>query len=98
MGYLAQYGKQLAERDGGWYCHYCHLPLVNTSPNQIIWRSLGYGIATVDHKNPSCRGGADTLPNMVLCCKRCNEKKGQMSYSRYYQQTANRRRKRKIRH
>ena len=96
MGYLAQFGQQLAARDGGWYCHYCHLPLVDDTPrNQQIWRSLGHGIATVDHKTPSAKGGGDCLSNMVLACRRCNEEKGHMSYQRYRLKTFNRRLKRK---
>lgn len=32
--------------------------------------------ATIDHVLPRSRGGADTWENLVACCQRCNNKKG----------------------
>lgn len=97
MAYLAEWGQRLASRDGGWICHYCGLPLVRAQPKkQEILRSHGYGIATVDHKNPSSRGGRDCLHNFVLACRRCNQEKGKMPYEKYYQQTVRRRYRRRM--
>lgn len=31
---------------------------------------------TIDHVQPKSRGGADTWENLVACCLRCNNKKG----------------------
>jgi 5-methylcytosine-specific restriction endonuclease McrA len=34
------------------------------------------GNLTIDHIIPKSRGGEDTWENMVVCCARCNHKKG----------------------
>jgi 5-methylcytosine-specific restriction endonuclease McrA len=34
------------------------------------------GSMTIDHIIPKSRGGADTWENMVVCCSRCNNRKG----------------------
>lgn len=36
----------------------------------------GKAAATVDHVVPKSRGGQDSWENMVACCLRCNNKKG----------------------
>lgn len=36
----------------------------------------GSGAATIDHVLPRSRGGADTWENLVACCQRCNNVKG----------------------
>ena len=36
----------------------------------------GGGATTVDHVMPRSRGGADTWANLVACCVRCNNDKG----------------------
>lgn len=36
----------------------------------------GRGAATVDHVLPRSRGGSDTWDNLVACCIRCNNQKG----------------------
>ncbi len=42
------------------------------------------GIAdTVDHVTPRCEGGKSTLENLVACCKRCNNLKGDMSVEEF---------------
>jgi len=41
---------------------------------------------TVDHKTPLVRGGSNTRENTVPCCKKCNNKKGRMTYSEYMKQ------------
>lgn len=49
---------ELAERDGGWFCAYCHEPL--------------NGTYHVDHVYPASKGGSDNLENLVLACPPCN--------------------------
>ena len=34
---------------------------------------------SLDHDRPRSRGGRHTLPNLVVCCLRCNEVKGQLT-------------------
>lgn len=36
----------------------------------------GNAATTVDHVQPRSRGGADSWENLVACCLRCNNKKG----------------------
>lgn len=40
-------------------CHYCDAPLTMANAHR-------------DHKTPTCRGGADTIDNIVPSCQRCN--------------------------
>jgi hypothetical protein len=51
----------LFEREGG-SCAYCGC-------------AVALEEATRDHILPRCRGGQDTWENLVLACKRCNNKK-----------------------
>jgi 5-methylcytosine-specific restriction endonuclease McrA len=44
-----------------WYCG-CELSLAK-------W-------ATIDHETPRSRGGADEPENVLLSCRRCNQRKG----------------------
>ena len=34
---------------------------------------------SLDHDRPRSRGGRHSLPNLVCCCRRCNEVKGQLT-------------------
>ena len=34
---------------------------------------------SLDHNRPRSRGGRHSLPNLVCCCRRCNEVKGQLT-------------------
>jgi 5-methylcytosine-specific restriction endonuclease McrA len=36
----------------------------------------GKGASTIDHVLPRSRGGADSWENLVACCLRCNNVKG----------------------
>lgn len=47
-------------------CRYCRIALSGVS-----W--------SLDHQIPLSRGGCNDLSNLVLCCKRCNRAKGNMS-------------------
>jgi 5-methylcytosine-specific restriction endonuclease McrA len=81
----------LAKRDGGWYCHYCHLPISRQPDSVLVFRN-----ATVDHRVAKATGGReDDTSNMVLCCDVCNQRKGTMSYRAFRQRTAHLRRKRR---
>ena len=56
------------------------------SRNNILWRDKNQcqycGVIesprdmTIDHVIPRSRGGENTWSNLVTCCKRCNQKKG----------------------
>lgn len=84
---LKQFGGILAYRDGGWYCHYCHIPLVR----KVLVVSPDYAQATIDHKEALAKGGADATPNMVLACEKCNWEKADRDYTEFYIATADRR-------
>ncbi len=75
--------RRLAFRDGPW-CHYClvDLPLYEPHTGATI-SGCGDGWAGIDHKEPLSRGGSDTLDNMVLCCRPCNDAKADMSYAEF---------------
>jgi 5-methylcytosine-specific restriction endonuclease McrA len=59
---------------------------IRPSRNNILWRDKNQcqycGIIesprdmTIDHVIPRSRGGENTWTNLVTCCKRCNQKKG----------------------
>ena len=59
---------------------------VTASRKNIFWRDNGQcqycGIIeppkdmTIDHIVPRARGGENTWTNLVTCCKKCNQKKG----------------------
>lgn len=78
--YIRRYGRMLARRDGGWYCHYCHIA-ISRKPN------LPYQVrkATVDHVVAIANGGCEEedTSNMVLCCDICNQRKGTMAYASF---------------
>lgn len=66
----------LVERDGA-ICHYCGVALVE--PRGGFTEN---GI-TIDHVNPSAKGGGHNLVNMVLSCPRCNSSKGAKHYQEF---------------
>lgn len=84
--HVQQFGKYLAKRDGGWYCHYCHVTLIRKrdedAPRRHAKRDK-VSIATVDHKKPLTKGGLDEPHNMVLACEDCNHAKGEMEYTEF---------------
>lgn len=43
-------------------CYYCHRPIV--------------GVWVTDHIIPLFRGGTSAYKNLVVCCWKCNERKG----------------------
>jgi hypothetical protein len=79
-----------AERDGGWFCHYCGCPLAGAAtPEKLVryWMNDGWSISinpkyrsthwvNLDHVVPRCRGGSNELENLVLACGQCNSRKG----------------------
>lgn len=71
--------KQVEARDGT-ACHYCGgetfvLPVgVPFDTDQLKAER------TLDHRVPVSRGGTDTLDNLVIACRTCNNRKGTRSY------------------
>lgn len=53
--------KQIFNLYGG-VCQYCH-------------KDIKFSLATKDHVSPRSKGGADYDSNIVLACKKCNNKK-----------------------
>jgi 5-methylcytosine-specific restriction endonuclease McrA len=71
---------QLAARQG-MTCHYCGVEL--TAPSQHCAT-----MPTLDHVVAKKNGGTDELSNLVLCCSRCNSRKGsKRSHDEYYEMT-----------
>lgn len=68
--YLSKPYTQLAERDGGWYCHYCHARLA----------PVGLMMPTLDHILAQSKGGTDDIDNLVLACGPCNSAKRDRPY------------------
>lgn len=55
----------LIKRDGC-KCGYC-------------FREINKHHLTIDHIVPLAQGGSDSLVNKILCCRKCNELKGDMT-------------------
>lgn len=55
---------------GACTCPYCQNPL---TPKTFA----------VDHRQPVSRGGSSALDNLIPCCKRCNETKGELSEAEF---------------
>lgn len=45
--------------------------------------TIGRKGGSLDHLTPVSRGGADTVGNLVLCCKPCNDRKGPRTATEY---------------
>ena len=69
-GFKSSVQKGLLRNRDGWMCAYCG-------------RWLTIEDMTIDHVQPSLRGGPDTLENTVLCCLGCNTRKGDMNDLEY---------------
>lgn len=94
--YLKRYGSQIAERDGGWNCHYCNIPLKSGEPvtltqvdaiNHVTGETYrryvsksGFDHPTVDHIETRKSGGSDDLSNLVLACYCCNTARNEKPY------------------
>ena len=52
-------------------CIYCRGPLT--------MKGTGVTRATLDHRVPLARGGSNGRENLVVCCQRCNNKKGSLT-------------------
>lgn len=65
--------RHLLVRESG-RCHYCGLgvEILDDTPNHP--RN-----ATIDHKHPISRGGANDRANLVLACALCNHRKADMT-------------------
>ena len=74
--------KKKRENGGFWICHYCQKKLT-----LLQKRGKRYSkpqAVTVDHKDPLAKGGDKlSTENMVECCSKCNQKKGNQSYEVY---------------
>jgi hypothetical protein len=60
---------KVRKRDG-WQCRFCRCRVYNVTPP---WAKAW--MATFDHLVPQWRGGTETVENMVVSCKACNESK-----------------------
>ena len=60
----------------GMRCYWCLKPLCLIPQGEIE-------IATKDHLTPTCRGGSDSIDNIVPACFECNRRKGPMTEQEY---------------
>lgn len=64
-------------------CYYCDVQMVlppRKQPNGYVCSPI---TATVDHRIPLARLGSDDPSNWVMCCARCNNRKGYMSENEF---------------
>src|SRR5690349_11094199 len=66
--------EQMARRNRP--CHYCGIGMTKRGTRDK--RS-----ATTDHIIPKCRGGTSSPINTVLCCRKCNNEKGDFTGVEY---------------
>ena len=75
--------KKKKENGGVWICHYCkkEMTLLQIRGKS---RQQKFKAVTVDHKTPLDRGGDKlSTANMLECCFKCNQKKGNTPYEKY---------------
>jgi 5-methylcytosine-specific restriction endonuclease McrA len=79
--------QRIAERDGGWRCHYCNQALAHPgqpgscrSDWRGHWHPNGHCWPHKDHVIPRAAGGSNRLDNLVLACGPCNQAKHALSY------------------
>ncbi|UKA59172.1 HNH endonuclease [Arthrobacter sp. FW306-2-2C-D06B] len=66
---VSRQAKKTARANGQTRCPYCGTTLdydVGLKPNS----------AEADHVIPHSKGGRDTIDNCIVCCRRCNQSKG----------------------
>jgi 5-methylcytosine-specific restriction endonuclease McrA len=97
MSVTTKFAAQIAERDGGWLCHYCGLLLIPIGQLHVYGIPDGTGsyfipdgmdTCVADHVMPKSQGGRDELSNLVLACSSCNTRKGTMGYDDFVRKTA----------
>ena len=70
---------QLLSSDGEGTCHYCK------KRSSRFVKLAHPRRATLDHLVPRSQGGFNTIENMVIACRPCNDRKGSLSEERYRQ-------------
>lgn len=89
----------LAQRDGGWRCHYCGIPLlpldaaapycdqyaaeIDSDTKNAPYVFYYKVFPEVDHKVARCKGGLDELSNLAMSCRQCNGEKAWLGYVEY---------------
>ncbi len=75
--------RRMKKENGGiWICHYCKKEMTILQKRGKRYSSRQ--AVTIDHKHALAKGGMllDTA-NMVECCSKCNQKKGNKCYHTY---------------
>jgi 5-methylcytosine-specific restriction endonuclease McrA len=74
-----------AKRDGAELDYSLHdlRQLLATSPTCTYCRAPVAFDAQLDHRTPIARGGRHALDNLVVCCARCNQLKGQLTEAEF---------------
>lgn len=63
----------------GVYCHYCGVHMQENPKDGYNPKGV-----SIDHVTPLIKGGAGTSDNLVLCCRRCNQRKKDRDYGEFY--------------
>jgi 5-methylcytosine-specific restriction endonuclease McrA len=79
LGYTAwaRVRERLAEA-ANWTCAYCS-GIVRLKPSTMT----GTDLATIEHKQPTSKGGTSKRFNLACACKGCNNDKGNMTEEEY---------------
>lgn len=65
--------KDAVWRRDDWQCCYCGIKVIRAGLDQP---DDAPDTATVDHVTPRSAGGSHAMKNLVTCCRRCNNRKG----------------------
>lgn len=81
-GSAYQYHKLRARQDGqvlGYTLEQLRAHIAHTSLCPYCRCLLTSGTYFLDHAHPTSRGGPHTLANLAVCCRACNEQKGNLT-------------------
>lgn len=77
---------ELADRQGGWFCHVCRVGLVDVCSDadieldrfgkRMVRAACQKRLPTEDHVVPRQLNGSNSLRNLALSCQPCNTRKG----------------------
>lgn len=84
MRRFESYGRTTIRRHKLWdsghrFCCYCECRMTRPTKNE----HSGPMTATLEHLQPSSKGGATSKRNTSLACRDCNELKGDLTYEQF---------------
>jgi 5-methylcytosine-specific restriction endonuclease McrA len=79
----ARQSGTFASRDHAVIDFYQFAAMAAFAPCAYCGQDPGTGRREVDHKTPFARGGAHSIDNLAIACRRCNNSKGEMTASEF---------------